>query len=279
MLSELNDLFDMSSENDKEGSRVLSIYEHGASADGSFLLHYFITSLLKADYSVCVLALTQSSTHYNCIASKLSTNLSNFATNGRFVLIEGLKLIGQQLVTEASEQQLSVLPAAHIYSKSTPCISDCDRNTSLRNLFTAVREHVDTISRQSGSVAVLVDDLSILVCLGYTGADVATFARYLHSLILSSTTGRLICAVHCGVEVTTDDDLDIVCTSLRYESDVNVDVRSLPTGYCKDVDGEVESTPVVLLVFYCRFTRSKVNNFFANNFQKYKICLISCTNF
>ncbi|NWX61624.1 ELP6 protein, partial [Promerops cafer] len=195
--------------------------------DGSFLVHHFLSFYLRAGCKVCFVALLQSFSHYNIVAQKLGVSLAAAKERGQLVFLEGLKSCLDLLFGE-QEQPGQPSPLQFLST------------SDLRALFDFVRVSLTPADRGSWKGPVLlVDDLSVLLSLGAAPVAVLDFIHYCRVSVCCQLEGNVVVLVHSN-EDSEDEENELVVSSLCHHSDLILWAEGLPTGFCKDVHGQIK---------------------------------------
>ncbi|CAB1334337.1 unnamed protein product [Coregonus sp. 'balchen'] len=211
MFAELNSILNTSPDSFKQGEFILVSDRH---TDASFLIHHFLSFYLRAGCKVCFLGLVQSFSHYSAISQRLGVSLTQAREKGQLVFLEGLKeSLGVLLQREAS--------------KGTRAVDFLrDPSSGLHGLYDFVRDNVRGAvggggGEEWGSPVLLVDDLSVVLSLG----------------------GSMVMLVRCEAEEeeeSDDDGSERLLRGLTHQCSLTLQVQGLPTGYCRDIHGQVE---------------------------------------
>jgi len=211
--------------------------------DGSFIIHHFLALYIKGGFRVFFLALVQSFSHYNNVAQKLGVNLTSACERGQVTYLDGLKLVSEALddgVHEVSCEQ---------------CISDNDSDvynpfTNLRNegftlqpLYHRIKSSFDD---EQKPCLLLIDDLTSLLSIGIPVQEIIDFAHYCCTLMCYPTTtnmldGCLVTLVHNDSDVDDEDSM-LLWKQLCHDAHMELHIRGLSSGYCKDVHGQLTIT-------------------------------------
>jgi hypothetical protein len=228
MLSEINNLIDVKP-GDKMNGCFVGITQSMSMNDGSFVIHHFLSHCLKSSTPVCFVALDQSFGHYNSVSQKFGTNLITQKEANKLVFIEGLKIIGNL------------------------CLTDCDKGDNsgnlndtkavIYNLLQSIRTYYKELKTKNNCApTVIIDNVSVLITLGFPLKDVIGFCHYLSELTQdiksSDTEGCLI--LYCnGERQDGDEQLRTLWNWISHNCSLTIEVLGLASGYCKDVHGEV----------------------------------------
>ncbi|NXC45869.1 ELP6 protein, partial [Penelope pileata] len=197
--------------------------------DGSFLVHHFLSFYLRAGCKVCFVALAQSFSHYNIVAQKLGVSLTAAKERGQLVFLEGLKSCLDLLFGE--EEQSGQPSPLRFISGSV---------SNLKDLFDFIHTSLTPTDGDSWKGRVLlVDDLSVLLSLGATPVAVMDLMHYCRVVVCSQLKGNVVVLVH-GSEDSEDKENQLLVTSLCHHSNLILQVEGLPTGFCKEVHGEIK---------------------------------------
>ncbi|KAL5017991.1 hypothetical protein ScPMuIL_003713 [Solemya velum] len=237
MFTELNSILDIGKEG-KLSNEFLVLSDDG-SVDGTFVIHHFLSLFLKSN-RVCFLSLTQSFAHYQNVAKKLGTNLSDAKTENKLTFVEGLRELGNCLVgtVDNETQQSSVLesgagnPFYHVLQNSLP------------QLFKHLKSKVEGLENVDKTpVTLIIDNLSVLLTIGVTVKEVLSFIHYLRAYILNRglCSGSLVLFTNNGN--TFEDEVNSsVWKYLTHSASLILEVSGLSSGYCREVHGELMIT-------------------------------------
>ncbi|XP_054478057.1 elongator complex protein 6 [Anoplopoma fimbria] len=238
MFTELNSILNTSPDSFTQGECVLLSDRH---SDASFLIHHFLSLYLRARCRVMFLGLVQSFNHYSAISQRLGVSLTQAKEKGQLVFLEGLK------------ESLSVLIPQEAETGSQAMDFLRDPAVGLKSLYEFVRssaissgggeEEADG-AEEWGPAVLLVDDLSVLLSLGVSVESVLDFSHYCRATVCSQLQGNVVMLTRCdGVEEEDDGDdegLERLLKGLTHQCSLSLHVQGLPTGYCRDIHGQVE---------------------------------------
>ncbi|CAF89167.1 unnamed protein product [Tetraodon nigroviridis] len=95
-----------------------------------------------------------------------------------------------------------------------------------------------------GPPVVLVDDLSVLLSLGVSAGAVLDFSHYCRATVCSRLRGNVVMLTRCdgGEEEDEGDDEgpENLVRGLTHQCSLALRVQGLPTGFCRDIHGQVE---------------------------------------
>uniref|UniRef100_A0A1A8KP65 Elongator complex protein 6 n=1 Tax=Nothobranchius kuhntae TaxID=321403 RepID=A0A1A8KP65_NOTKU len=230
MFTELNSILNASPDSITPGELIVV---SDRQSDASFLVHHFLSFYLRARCKVCFLGLVQSFCHYSAVSQRLGLSLTQAKERGQLVFLEGLKdslsiLIPQERNAESQAMNFLQDPAA-----------------GLRSLYEFVQSSVigSGSSEDWGPPVLLVDDLSVLLSLGVSAGAVLDFSHYCRATICSQLQGNMVMLVRCsGEEEEEDGDegSERLLKGLTHQCTLTLHVQGLPTGFCKDIHGQVE---------------------------------------
>jgi hypothetical protein len=199
------------------------------SQEGSLVLHHLLSHFLKGTGSVCLVGLAQSFTHYNTVANRLSINLNKLKEDNRFAFVDAIDHIGRDSLIQCG------LEPSGDEKSSWPDHVPTDPHSSLKGLYVQLKNIVANLKENT---LVILDDVSVFMSLGIPALDVMYLCQYLKRFLFQHQSSLAILC-HCGDE---DDELDVLCKQLTYQSDIIFEVSSLKTGFCIDVHGEMKIT-------------------------------------
>jgi len=96
MFSDLNNFLDIDSDHLPKGQCILVVEISGS--NGSFIIHHLLSLGLRGDTAVCFVGLAQTFQHYACVGNKLTLNLSRMRDSCKLTFVDGLNLIGSNIV-------------------------------------------------------------------------------------------------------------------------------------------------------------------------------------
>lgn len=220
----LNTILNINNQTPPKGKFFLISEAH---SDGSFLIHHFLSFYLKGGHKVCFLALVQSFSHYSSISQKLGVSLSSSIQNGKLVFIEGLKcaLKGMDIPEEKVDEN--------------PFVGLGKPNFSLKPLFEKVKEEILKIA-DGDPYLLLIDDISVLLSLHVSAIQVQDFVQYCQVNVCTPEKGGcLVILEHAECDLE-DSDEEILEKHLIYKSNLELHVKGLSSGYCREVHGQLD---------------------------------------
>ncbi|XP_012678319.1 elongator complex protein 6 [Clupea harengus] len=240
MYTELNSILNNSPDNCKQGEFVLI---SDRKADASFLVHHFLSFYLRAGCKVCFLGLVQSFSHYSAVSQRLGVSLLQAKEKGQLVFLEGLKdCLGVVLPDGAKPES----PTLDFFR---PQCSD------LRGLFEFVLSSLSPVGGAVGEGEIgsgpqsppvlIVDDLSVLLSLGVRAGAVLDFAHYCKANICCELKGNAVMLMRCEEEEGEEEEgeeesAEMLLKGLMHQCTLALQVQGLPTGYCRDIHGQVD---------------------------------------
>ncbi|XP_034030248.1 elongator complex protein 6 [Thalassophryne amazonica] len=238
MFTELNSILNVTPDNFTQGEFILV---SDRQTDGSFLIHHFLSFYLRARCRVCFLGLVQSFSHYSAVSQRLGLNLTRAKERGQLVFLEGLK------------DSLSFLISQECTSGSQTVDFLRDPASGLRSLYEFVCASVSSSgdggvkvedTAKWGPPVLLVDDLSVLLSLGVHIGAILDFSHYCKATVCSQLQGNVVMLTRCDGEEEEDDGDDEgserLLKGLTHQCSLSLHVRGLPTGFCRDIHGQVE---------------------------------------
>ncbi|KAF3839210.1 hypothetical protein F7725_017927 [Dissostichus mawsoni] len=217
MYTELNSILNTTPDSFTQGEFVLL---SDRQSDASFLIHHFLSLYLRARCKVCFVGLVQSFNHYSAISQRLGVSLTQAKEKGQLVFLEGQK------------ESLSVLIP-----------QENDTGSQAMDFLSNGEEGGDG-SEEWGPPVLLVDDLSVLLSLGVSAGAVLDFSHYCRAIVCSQLQGNVVMLVRCdgeGEEDEGDDEgSERLMKGLTHQCSLTLHVQGLPTGYCRDIHGQVE---------------------------------------
>ncbi|KAK9502803.1 hypothetical protein O3M35_011507 [Rhynocoris fuscipes] len=200
------DKFDLS-------GKLIGIFEE-PNVEGNFAVNYFIwESLREQNSSCCLLTLKHTFNHYFHVGLKLGYNLTT--QKSRAIVYEALGTLINQ------DQN---------YFSSTD-------ETNLKNLFFILKKETELLLEKYENVFLIIDDISILLSLGFQHNDIIKFCHYLRTFQNKNIT--VIVLIHFS-----EDDKESLYLKSFFEqnSDIKFFVSSLKTGTAQDVTGSIKMT-------------------------------------
>ncbi|XP_074540516.1 elongator complex protein 6 [Halichoeres trimaculatus] len=231
MFTELNSILNTTPDSITQGEFILI---SDRQSDASFLIHHFLSFYLRARCKVCFLGLVQSFNHYHAVSQRLGVSLLQAKEKGQLVFLEGLS------------ESLSVLIPQESNTGSKAMDFLRDPAAGLKSLYEFIRSSLSSSdeAEEWGPPVLLVDDLSVLQSLGVSVGAVLDFSHYCRATVCSLLKGNVVMLTRCDVEEEEDDGDDEgserLLKGLTHQCSLTLHVQGLPTGYCRDIHGQVE---------------------------------------
>ncbi|XP_045901017.1 elongator complex protein 6 isoform X1 [Micropterus dolomieu] len=238
MFPELNSILNTTPESFTQGEFILV---SDRQSDASFLIHHFLSLYLRARCKVWFLGLVQSLNHYSAVSQRLGVSLAQAKEKGQLVFLEGLK------------ESLSVLIPQETNTGSQAMDFLRDPAVGLKSLYEFVRSGVSSSggreeetdgAEEWGPPVLLVDDISVLLSLGVSVGAVLDFSHYCRATVCSQLKGNVVMVARGNGEEEEDDGDDEgserLLKGLTHQCSLSLHVQGLPTGYCRDIHGQVE---------------------------------------
>ncbi|XP_031723345.1 elongator complex protein 6 [Anarrhichthys ocellatus] len=236
MFTELNSILNTTPDSFTQGEFVLL---SDRQSDASFLIHHFLSLYLRARCKVWFVGLVQSFNHYSAISQRLGVSLTQAKEKGQLVFLEGLKESLSVLIPEDTDPGSQAMDFLR------------DPSVGLKSLYEFVRSSATSSSvgeheaeEKWGPPVLLVDDLSVLLSLGVSVGAVLDFSHYCRATVCSQLQGNVVMLSRCdgGEEEDDGDDegSERLLKGLTHQCSLTLHVQGLPTGYCRDIHGQVE---------------------------------------
>ncbi|XP_076593472.1 elongator complex protein 6 [Chaetodon auriga] len=238
MFTELNSILNTSPDSFTQGEFILV---SDRQSDASFLIHHFLSLYLRARCKVCFLGLVQSFNHYSAVSQRLGVSLAQAKEKGQLVFLEGLK------------ESLSVLIPRDTNTGSQAMDFLRDPSVGLKSLYEFVHSSMSSTggsgeradgAEEWGPPVLLVDNLSVLLSLGVSVGAVLDFSHYCRAAVCSQLKGNVVMLARCDGEEEEDDGDDEgserLLKGLTHQCSLTLHVQGLPTGFCRDIHGQVE---------------------------------------
>lgn len=186
---------------------------------------------------MCFLGLVQSFSHYSAVSQRLGVSLTQAKEKGQLIFLEGLKESLSILIPQEGNPECQAMDFLR------------DPAAGLRSLFDFVRSSVtgsdggEEVAGVWGPPVLLVDDLSVLLSLGVSAGAVLDFSHYCRAAVCSQLQGNVVMLVRCNKEEEEDGDdegSEQLLKGLTHQCSLALHVQGLPTGYCRDIHGQVE---------------------------------------
>ncbi|XP_054267391.1 elongator complex protein 6-like [Macrosteles quadrilineatus] len=191
---------------DLSGKLLQVVEEHGASS--TFVIASLMWNATRTSTSICLVALQNSSTHYQNVAKKLGFNLT--AVDNKTVVLDP---VWEKSLTEPTNLELSRLDGT-LYE---------DVKTALASM--------------SGKKCLIVDDLSVLITAGVDLAGVVSLLQCLRQLMEDDKDLSLLVCSHVSENC---EDHRLLADFTSHVADLRVTVAPLRTGFSTNVTGSLE---------------------------------------
>ncbi|KAJ3597348.1 hypothetical protein NHX12_000876 [Muraenolepis orangiensis] len=181
--------------------------------------------------------------HYSAVSQRLGVSLTQAKEKGQLLFLEGLNESLDVLLHKTPDTGSHALDFLR------------DPAVGLQGLYDFVRASVSDSGgaggEDSGGVGswgppvLLVDDLTILLSLGVSVGSVLDFSHYCLVTVGSQLKGNTVMLVRCEGEEDEEEDGDEegsekLLKGLTHQSSLTLHVQGLPTGFCRDIHGQVE---------------------------------------
>jgi hypothetical protein len=222
-MEEVNNVLDISKD-DKLFGDVITLAD--SSADGTFLLHHFLSFFLGStiDRPVCFVSLSQSFGHHKSVCQKLGVNLTQKIESSHLKFFDCMKAFGNRFLdVQSDDSDCCVDPLHWLYE-------------TVKANYTELQTKHDT------PPVVIVDNLNVLLNIGHQVKDISALIQYLCELTLtpvSGARGTLVVFISTG-DNSADEDAHLLWKRILHMSTLDVYVSGLESGYCKDVHGKVK---------------------------------------
>ncbi|KAM9783310.1 elongator complex protein 6 [Neosynchiropus ocellatus] len=231
MFPELNAVLNWSPDDVTQGQFILLSDRR---SDASFLVHHFLSFYIRGRCRVCFLGLVQSFSHYSAVCQRLGVNLSQAREKGQLTFLEGLN------------EALTVLSPSEGQTGSGSLDFLQSPSLGLRGLFRFIRSSLSGPGASDGEwgpPVLLVDDLSVLLGLGVDVAALLDFSHYCKASICSQLQGNVVMLARCDgqeEDYGDDEDSERLLRGLTHQCGLSIKVQGLPTGYCRDIHGQMQ---------------------------------------
>eukprot|EP01133_Synstelium_polycarpum_P006528 gene6528-7559_t len=227
-------------------------------AEGSFVLHHLLQAMSKrSDTCTTLLALNQSLFHYHSVGRKLGYNLTTEHNRGTFSFINALSapypwvaaMHAAQLEADGIEEDppldpiskgFAPFPVAHIDTKTHSNFA-----SFLHTIYKAfIVEHEQRVVKNPQARSLfIIDNINLLASFAPTGAastsnlslDILSFLQCLHTYVKQNQNCSVIVLFH-----SDSNDDETFFKQLQYEADLTMNIAGLPSGYSKDIDGQID---------------------------------------
>ncbi|KAK9514339.1 hypothetical protein VZT92_027812 [Zoarces viviparus] len=237
MFTELNSILNTTPDSFTQGEFVLL---SDRQSDASFLIHHFLSLYLRARCRVWFVGLVQSFNHYSAISQRLGVSLTQAKEKGQLVFLEGLKESLSVLIPEDTDPGSQAMDFLRDPAVGLKSLYEFVRSSATSS---AVGKHEEA-EEKWGPPVLLVDDLSVLLSLGVSVGAVLDFSHYCRATVCSQLQGNMVMLSRCdgGEEEDDGDDegSERLLKGLTHQCSLTLHVQGLPTGYCRDIHGQVE---------------------------------------
>lgn len=198
----------------QDWERVISIRED-TDADANFLITHIIKHVLQDEKrGLCLLTLQHSPAHYQHVGKRLNYNLTDTIKDGRASIIDPMQWIADDIGAPEADKKLLTRNTEQLAS----------------NLFSNIEKEIrDLLRTKTGSVYLIVDNLSILLDMGL---DIRHPIHLINMLLNSDNRINIVINTH----VSTSQDRSLA-TAMSYIGDIVINVDSLKTGKSFYVSG------------------------------------------
>ncbi|CAL1281579.1 unnamed protein product [Larinioides sclopetarius] len=203
-----------------------------ACSDLNFFFSDFLSYYLRKNYSIIVVNLAQSCSHYTHLLLKSGINIKIIRDHQKVafvdVMLEAGNLIESAVQTDSEEIDLF-----------NSLNNSCNDTLCLKPLYDCIKRTVEKISASKPDGFILfIDEISMLMNLGTSLRAIQPFVQQCYALCSKFTEipGNLLVG-----SFYDESDLENkkMANYLSHMADTRVQVQSLKTGYSKDTDGKI----------------------------------------
>ena len=153
-----------------QNKRITLVQE--LSIDGSFLLHHFISSAVKSNFNILIVALEQTLGHFHGVGMKLGYDLLKCQKKGQLIFYDVLK-----------SAHLSYLNDPQNNSNTNHVLDfHSESSKTLNELFKVLKAKVEEFTDKSKPLIIIIDKLSLFLSLGVKLSQVIKFTQSLQML-------------------------------------------------------------------------------------------------
>ncbi|KJE93663.1 hypothetical protein, variant 1 [Capsaspora owczarzaki ATCC 30864] len=214
-------------------------------ADGGFLLHHWLATHLKTGAAVVLVSFAHIQNHFALVARKLGINLAQLEARGMFRFIGGLDVPSTDAQSQPSSGDF------HLdLSNPAPLKELHQRIQDTLKAMEASRRAANPAGEDATQTPVCIILDSVDTLFHATGGAITPAA--LLGFIHSCRSFPLVAPAPCLVVSVHADALfggaKALFATLKHQAQVTLTVSGLPSGYSKDVHGQVR---IVCLVDFC----------------------------
>jgi KaiC/GvpD/RAD55 family RecA-like ATPase len=205
--------------------------------EGAVLLHHFLFGFLRPVRGrVCLISTEQSLFHYTFVAKKLALDLKKCQANGRLRYINALShpftwTLDTNTSTDTTSQQKQPTETFSLELGN----NDEEESNALKPLYEKIKSFVEEGGDEERCI--IIDNVSNIANAFLNPIHPLDWLHYCNILVKqSSKKVCLVALVHEDVEDAVDQSF---VRSLVYKADLVMSVDGLPSGYSKDVNGQV----------------------------------------
>lgn len=201
-----------------------------STSDINFVFREILLHYIRNDYSVILLNLSQSSAHYSHLLLKSGVNQRQLRENQRFFIIDGMSEIEKLADSTSSDTEGNEVFSA--------LFSDCEDAERTKKLYLHIKTVIESSVANSKPFVLLIDDVNILLNLGFSLNAINVFVNNCRSLCRLQVNARNILLI--GSTYETRDACNCWMNNyLLHLTDISIQVKGLNTGYSKDAHGKV----------------------------------------
>lgn len=207
---------------------ILIEEQHGTNAN--FLVNAVLSNALKKGNAVCFVHCHNTFGHYHNIGTRFGYNLSSLEAKGQVAIVEPMKIVANNVIDICKD---------FIDERIITDVTSREHVDIAYRLFTCIRKKCEEVAKFNTSVALVIDDISHLLDLGFGVRDVMYLIRYLRSLMASHSISQLAMLTHTYQEDPKISDADMLANCLKHMAHLCVTTEPLMTGYSGDASGRL----------------------------------------
>ncbi|KAF8767985.1 elongator complex protein 6-like [Argiope bruennichi] len=203
-----------------------------ACSDLNFFFSDFLSYYLRKNYSVIIVNLAQSHSHYTHLLLKSGINIKVIRDSQKVAFVDVMLEAGNLIesTVETDSENTDLFNSLNNSSLDTHC---------LKPLYECIKKTIAKISAlKPDGIIVFIDEISMLMNLGTSLLAVQPFVQQCFVLCSKFTDISANLVIGSFYDETDPENQKMV-NYFTHMADIRIQVQSLKTGYSKDTDGKI----------------------------------------
>ncbi|XP_054717115.1 elongator complex protein 6-like [Uloborus diversus] len=198
-------------------------------SDLNFVLSDVISFYSKKNFSIILVNVAQSNSHYNHLLLKSGMNMRSLRDKGKIKVIDVFSE-AEKILCDSENEKCSFFQNFNHGNGDT---------NSLKCLYISIKEAFEELChKEESNCIVVIDEISMLMNVGLNMRSLQPFIQCCYSLCVKNVTPKCTFLIGSICDVF-DEENSLLVSYLHHLADVRIQVEGLKTGYSQQVDGKI----------------------------------------